>query len=192
MRTGTFRQWVLGCFLVVASALSAYAAPVTIPFVYRGGAASAVGSVTFESTLISNPGLNNFALPNPAVLGISMTVTGAAAGNGTYTIADFTGVVFDTHGGTLDLSRPLIGQPTSGAPWGTRQDGTAGDLNFFSGGPAPNGVFFFTLAANGGIADAMILVGPLNPIPTLSQWAILVLALLLAGIGIARARRIRS
>ena len=106
-------------------------------------------------------------------------------------MADFTGVVFDTGGGTLDLSRQLTGQPTAGAPWGTTQDGTSGDLNFFGVAPAPNGVFFFTLGANGGAANAMILAALASPVPTLSQWMIVALALLLAGFGIARVSRIR-
>lgn len=196
MRARNVQGWAFGLLLMVASTLPAFAAPVTIDFTYVLGAAKAVGSVTFESTLITNPGNNSFALPNPAVLNIRMTVSGAAAGNGSYTTADFTSVRFDTNGGTLNFSRSLIGQPTSGAPWGTTQSGNSGDLNFFGLAPTPNGVFFFTLGANGGAADAMILAaaGPAlaAAVPTLSQWMILALALLLAGIGIARVRRIRT
>lgn len=197
MRARNIQGWVLGLLLTAASTLSAYAAPVTIHFTYAVGNARAVGSVTFEDTLIANPGNNNIVLPDPAVLDITMTVTGASAGNGTYTTADFTGVFFDTNGGTLNLRAPLIGQPTGGNPWGTTQDGTSGDLNFFGlAAPTPNGVFFFTLGANGGAANAMILqaAGPLpgSSIPTLSEWMIVALALLLAGIGVTRVGRLRA
>jgi hypothetical protein len=194
----TVQGWLLRCLLIAASSLSAYAAPLTIPFTYQVGAARATGSITFESTLISNPGSNSFPLPDPAVLSITMTVTGSAAGDGTYTEADFSQVVFDTGGGTLDFSRPLVGQPTAGSPWGTTRDGNSGDLNFFAAGPAPNGVFFFTLGANGGADEAMILrtagaaAGATGPsVPTLSQWMIVLLALMLAGVGIAQVRRMR-
>jgi hypothetical protein len=194
----TVQGWLLGCLLIAASSLSAYAAPLTIPFTYQAGTARATGSITFESTLLVNPGANSFALPDPAVLAISLTVTGSAAGDGTYTAADFTQVIFDTGGGTLDFSRPLVGQPTAGSPWGTTQDGNSGDFNFFAAAPAPNGVFFFTLGANGGADEAMILrtagaaAGALGTsVPTLSQWMIVLLALVLAGMGIAQVRRMR-
>lgn len=190
-RTRSLAAAAAAILLMACSAMSALAAPVTISFTYQQGAARAVGSVTFESTLIANPGNNSFVLPNPAVLNIQMTVTGATAGNGTFTTADFTQVFFDTGGATLNLRQPLIGQPTPGNPWGTTQDGTSGDLNFFGAAPTPNGTFFFTLTANGGAANSMILVAAApvgvgsDSIPTLSEWMIGVLVLLVGAIGMA-------
>jgi len=190
-RTSSLRAAAFGIVLMAWSAIDAFAAPVTINFRYQNGTARAFGSVTFEQTLVANPGANFFALPNPAVLNITMTVAGAAAGDGTYTTSDFTGVALDTGGGTLDFTRSLIGQPTAVDPWGTTQTGSSGDLNFFGAAPTPNGTFFFTLSANGGGSTPMVLVSAApvgvgsDSIPTLSEWMIIALALLLGGVGMA-------
>lgn len=163
---------------------SAHAAPITFNFTFADPASSAtaVGTITFESSLLANPGNNSFTLPDPAVLALDVTVSGSANGNGQFGLADFTGVVFETNGGTLNLSQSLLGQPTSGSPWGTTpSDGEAGDFNLFSGqamgqnhasgsryadqsgvngvsGLPPDGVWYFTLGANGGNGEPMVLV----------------------------------
>lgn len=157
----------------------ARAAPLTLQFTFDDPAstAQAVGSITFESTLLQNPGAQFFSLPDPAVLALNATVSGAASGNGAFAITDFTSVAFDTNGGTLDFSSQLVGQPTSGSPWATL-DGNSGNFNLFShspkagassygqppatpkgSNPAPNGVDLFTLGANGGSGEPMVLVG---------------------------------
>ena len=190
MRTRTILAATLGFILMAASALSALAAPVTFRFSYANGAAHANGTVTFESTLLPNPGGSFFALPNPAVLDIQMDVSGAAAGNGHFTTGNFTGVLWSTGGGTLNLAAPLVGQATPGGPWGI----ASGDLNFFGAAPTPNGVFPFALGANGGASTTMTLVfaTPFSQVPTLSEWAMLVLAVLLAAGGMVAMRRRRA
>ena len=174
----SFIRYPLATLFLVGTLGVANAAPITFQFTYDDPAstAQAVGSITFESTLLQNPGTNDFSLPNPAVLALNVTVSGAALGNGTFAITDFTGVVFDTFGGTLDLGSQLVGQPTAGGPWGT-PDGNSGDFNLFSGMPTgpsnynqprnapngasapPDGVNYFTLGANGGAGEPMELVG---------------------------------
>ncbi len=157
----------------------AQAAPITLKFTFDDPAstAQAVGSITFEGTLLQNPGSQFFNLPDPAVLALNATVSGAVSGNGAFALTDFTGVSFDTNGGTLNFASQLVGQPTSGSPWATL-DGNSGNFNLFSNSPkqgvsgngqsptapnginpTPNGVAAFTLGANGGSGEPMVLVG---------------------------------
>lgn len=179
----TLHQALLATGLLVAASI-ATAAPVTFNFTFDdpNSAAQAVGSITFEDTLLANPGVNDFFLPDPAVLALTVTVSGATNGNGTFGINDFAEVVFDTDGATLDLGSQLVGQVTpDSSVWGT-PDGNSGDFNLFSsapvgnpqghysqtnaatgGNPAPNGVFYFTLGANGGNDEEMVLVGMAQP-----------------------------
>ena len=92
----------------------------------RGNSAQATAFLSFDPSLLTNPGINPFM----TVDALTITVTGASAGNGTFILADFSHVRLDTHGGTLDFSRQLVGQSTSGATWGTI--GTpSGDFSLF-------------------------------------------------------------
>lgn len=188
--------------VLIAFCAAAQASPFTIDFRFAdpNSTAQAVGSVTLESTLLQNPGQNDFQLPNPAVLALNVTVTGSATGNGSFTLSDFDGFTLETNGGTLDFSRQLVGQPTSGKPWGTTpSSGEAGDFNLFSGssgrpahayaarGPVPaggptglppNGDFYFTLGANGDTGELMVLVSAVPSgfvaatVPALSPWSL--------------------
>jgi hypothetical protein len=169
------------------------------PKAASGNSAVITGSITFESTLLANPGLNDFMLPDPAVLALTATVSGASAGNGTFGLSDFNEVVFDTNGGTLDFNQQLVGQPTNGDPWGTPSGGAGGDFNLFrSTLSAPNGQFFFTLCANGGSGDCTNLISAINAAasttsaPALNNWALLALAGLLGLAGFAGLRRYRD
>jgi hypothetical protein len=180
---------------LAATVTSASASPITFNFTYAGNGATAVGSVTFESTLIANPGHNSFNLPNPAVLDLHVTVSGASAGNGSFGIGSFDQVGFDTGNATLDFSKNLVGQATPGGAWGT-SSGCCGDFNLFSAtAPAPNGVFFFTLAADHGNANAMsitsVTVGSAAaaPVPALEDWNLGILAVLVAVGGVAFIRQ---
>lgn len=216
-RTGA----ICAAFLFVGAV---QAAPVTFNFTYSGtatpppasvsaatnpiypkattavaSAATITGSITFESTLLANPGNNQINLPSPAVLALTVTVSGTSTGNGTFGISDFVSVAFDTHGGTLDFSKQLVGQPTSGAPWGTAYNGSAGDFNLFGTGSAPVGGNYFTLCASGGGGCAS-LTSAINaaaatttaPTPALDRWALLALAGLLGMAGFAGLRRYRG
>ena len=194
MITKAIRTATLGVALLATMATCAMAAPVTLNFKFANGGATAVGSITFETTLISNPGNNVIALPNPAVLALDVTVSGASAGNGTFSIGSFTQVEFFTSGATLDLTQSLIGQSTPGGPWGPV--GGGGLFVFSSSGPpAPTAADPFIIAANGGAATSMTLtqMGPAGAppppgasvsIPTLDEWKLVLLALLVGAGGI--------
>lgn len=169
------------------------------PKVSSGNSAVITGSITFESTLLANPGNSTFILPSPAVLALTVTVSGASAGNGTFGLSDFHKVYFDTNGGTLDFNKQLVGQSTSGDPWGT-PNGKGGDFNLFGviDLGAPYGEFFFTLCANEGSSDCAQLVSAINTAatnsstPALNQWALLALAGLLVFAGFAGLQRYRD
>ncbi len=211
--------------LAIAAA-PAFAEPVRFDFefVEPQGPARATGYIVFETTEIDNPGDNDIDLPSPAVLDLSVTVTGAEAGNGTFGLADFQGLVFDTNEGTLDFTQPLIGQPTAEEPWGTSTgEGVAGDFNLFlsgkgdgedegdrstryaprerrgGGATPPEGVDFFTLGADGGSANEMVLVSmapagfvvPNVPVPVDSRWALAALLSLIAAAAFVTTRRRR-
>lgn len=171
----------LGIALFVASINAAIAAPVTFTFRFVNGPATAAGTITLESTLV-NPGPGVIALPNPAVLDLNVTVTGAAAGNGTFGLAAFGAIVFASVG-ALDFSRDLVGQPN------------LIDFNLFGlAVTAPTGVAPFTLGANGGASTNMTLAAMVpvrDAVPALDRWGMVILALLVAATAVVAMRRRR-
>lgn len=108
------------------------------------GAATALGSfTTTDSTTGSLAGaFNTSGLAN--VTALNLTVSGASAGNGTFTLADFNNMYFNS-GSALDFTRDLVGQ--------------AGfdDFNVFGSAPTPSGSSNFTLRSNGGGGSSMVL-----------------------------------
>jgi hypothetical protein len=192
IRLGSFFSF----FFVLTSSL-AFAEPITFDFRFdqAGGGASAVGRITFERSLLPNPGVAGFILPDPAVLALSVTVSGASSGNGTFSMESFEKVVWDTYGATLDLSRELVGQPTPEDPWGT-DSCHGGDFNLvrISGSDAPTGVYCFALCSGeGASSDCMVLTSmvarSVQPVPSLNTWGLLFLALVLAAFVFSRYRR---
>ncbi len=140
------------------------AAPITFDFTFsgqsQGNSAIATGFITVtDVTLIPNPSLGDMQvnLPNPDISALSVTVSGATSGNGTFGLADFDYIYWDTNGVALDFNQELVGQPTLNDPWGT-SSGLGGDFNLFAiAPPAPRGVEHFALGANNGGGDEMLL-----------------------------------
>jgi hypothetical protein len=128
----------------------------------------ATGVITLDLSAIQNPG-NNSNNTSPFVTAFTLTISGTGAGDGTFGIDDFTGggsIFLNTDGGTLNFSQQLIGQPTSGDPYGT-PGGSGGDFNFFSNGDdslAPTGETYFTFVTDNGAGDAFILTS-FAPVP---------------------------
>lgn len=171
---------------------AAFAVPLTFNFVYSGAKASPAngstitGSITFDSTLMSNPGVYGAPLP----LALDVTVSGAASGNGHFTLADFNHIAFDTGNGTLNFAQQLVGQAISGGTWGDPSLQTA-DFNLFgntnTAPSSPVGKWWFTLCANGGQGDCALLISMVPaaaaaavPAPTLNPWMLALLGLVLA------------
>jgi hypothetical protein len=120
--------------------------------------AQANGCVRLRGAAIEVPFAFEGLLPVPSaeILDLSVVVTGASAGNGTFGLDDFDAIAWDSNGGELNFDLDLVGQSTDGDPWGTVVEESAGDFNLFGLNPdAPTGVFYFTLAADNGNADSM-------------------------------------
>ena len=103
---------------------------------YFNNTAAATAVVTIDESQLQNPGFTEQDL-NPFVTAFTITVSGAKLGNGTFGLSDyvggfdvsgFDGFELDTNGGTLDLTKELIGQPTAGDPYGTTFHGNSGDF----------------------------------------------------------------
>jgi hypothetical protein len=183
--------------IVVASLFSIEASaqqPARFNFVFEdpSSSARAEGYIVFDLEQLPNPGDTGFVpLPDPLVIDLQVTVTGSAAGDGTFNLADFNEVIWSTGGVALDLSPGLqvVGQPTSGGTWGPNGcgqpgpegKGSCGDFNILSGsqapesddsyagrgggGVAPNGIGPFRLAANGGTGEVMELTSFIRGAP---------------------------
>jgi hypothetical protein len=154
-----------------------------------GNAATATAVISLDTAAapVSTSVHQAIAMPSWLV-DLQLTVVGATSGNGTFQKSDFSRLVWFTNGGTLNLNQELIGQATTGSPWGTANLNTsAGDFNLIkaSGSPsAPNGTNIFVLTPSGS-GDSMRLVS-FAPVPEPSG-----AALLLTGLAVAAGRRRR-
>ncbi len=115
-RTGALASLIFLAYgLINATALAQQ--PARFDFVFEGTSsdAQAAGYVVLDLELLPNPGGVTYSLPNPAVLDLQVTVTGATSGNGTFSMAEFGGLSWSTgdNSGSLDLraGQQLVGQP---------------------------------------------------------------------------------
>jgi len=111
-----------------------------------GNSAVATGQITLDLTTLPNPTTSGSVPIYDDIQSLSVTVTGADSGNGTWTLSDLDEVeqpTWNTNSATLNMEEELIGQPTpgnptgTGDPWGT-PGGNGGDFNleFDNGGPS--------------------------------------------------------
>ncbi len=161
---------VLSGLVVLLSCNMSQAAIIDYSATWSGAAfgnnANANAIITVDTSLLANPGNNDFfSSPGSfgaAITNVVLTVSGASAGNGTFTNADFSFYVFNWNT-ALNLNAELVGQPqNTGGPWGTNasQAGWDGshDFNLFAATVnAPNGTFYYELTTNGGFGDSMYL-----------------------------------
>lgn len=155
-----------GSSVVVAQAQS-----ITYQLDYTSaGSAAATGFMTIDWGILgTQPNVlqTTGSLTGLGVTDLSLTVTGAASGNGAFAFGDFQGLVFQATA-PLDINANLVGQAA------------LNDLNFFNADASPNaprGTAIFTLTTAGGAGDAMTLAS-FAPVPEPSEYA------MLAGLGL--------
>lgn len=125
----------------------------TLNATWSGLNCGARAEITLDTDLVKvlDEGLSRIAIDD--IQDLSVTVEGAAAGNGTFGKADFSSIIFYSRF-PLDFSKPLVGQEAdaeAGLPaFGTKDaQGGAGDFNLTGVGTAPRGVAEFSLVTNG-------------------------------------------
>jgi hypothetical protein len=103
--------------------------------------------MTLDDAVCINPGANSIMFgPAGCFVELYFEITGAAAGNGKFSLVDLGNVIFDTGPAMIDYDLEVIGQSPS-------------DVNFFGMPPAPNGVAPFVMVpAGGGPGDDLTLV----------------------------------
>jgi hypothetical protein len=126
--------------------------------IYHSGA-SATGVIGLDlATIPSAPNHTASSIPS-WITSFSITITGAASGNGTFTLSDFSYFNFTSGGVTLNYNADLFGQG------GGNFDST-GDFSF--GGPdvhAPVGVAPNVVSADGGNSELLVLTS-FTPAPS--------------------------
>ncbi len=164
--------------------------PVTFNVLWTGaGSAQATGTITFSDASIFTAGGNcNSTLANCNITAMSITVSGASSGNGTFSASDFTRTFIQVDA-PLNISTNMVGQTVGVNTWQAGGGGGANDFNFFCnfcGGTAPNGFSDFRFRTNGGSGDpltlsSMVAQSPApaaQAVPTLSEWTQMLLGLL--------------
>jgi len=178
--------------LIVAAGLTSFAANAnavtTFNIRYSGAGfdnnASAVGTVTLDETQLSQQ--FNFSGFGTAVLGLSLTVSGASSGNGTFTFSDFSSWRWDTNGTTLDYSKELVGQTLQGGHIFGTSDAYS-DFNVFgNNSSAPYGMSHFMLMTQGGMGDALQMTS-MSTVPEPSTYGLIGLGAL--GVAFVARRR---
>ena len=154
-----------------------------------GNGASATGQIVLDLTTIPNPGsYGNASVLAPWIQSISITVSGAPTGDGTFTTSDFSGNTWSTNGGTFNFTQNLVGQTAGIGSWDT-PNGSYGDFNFFTtNASAPNGSGNFTFATSDGNGVALVLTS-FTPADVPEPASIGFLAVAMAALGFAWRRR---
>jgi len=160
------------------------AAPITFDLLWDGtpfsNSASAFGSITLDQTTLPTPGFSFNPLSTFGVTDLSVTVSNASSGNGTFGITDFNSLIWDASA-PLDFGMELVGQVGFD------------DFNLFnfSVSSAPNGTLPFEFSTNAGGGDRMRLISmsaatPETEVPVPATVALFGLGLL--GLGLRRRR----
>jgi opacity protein-like surface antigen len=134
-----------------------------------GNTATATGFITLDETLLGDPFNIQPSLPSSIVTGLSITVSGAGAGNGTFGIGYFSSVYLNSDGATLNFTKNLVSQAAGSGLWGGYDFNGynyTGDFNLFSNSSlAPNGTDPFELTTGAGSSDRMVLTSFATAVP---------------------------
>jgi PEP-CTERM motif-containing protein len=166
--------------------------------------AKAVGELQIDSALLQTILTKNGSVhdddsyPISDLESLSITVTGASEGNGTFTAADFNSFNWWTAGATFDVTKNMVGQSLTNefghsVLWGTGGAGdlNGGDFNFFAKSfPAPSYDGNFEIGAFFGQVSLMNLTSLEEVVPEPSSVGLLALGG--AALVLISRRRVRS
>ena len=167
-------------------AMPAFAAQETFDLAWNGASfsnsATATGKITIDTDSI-NASNNDIFFPSSQVTGLSVTIAGAKAGNGTFGLSDFQFMAVYAPS-ALDFSKQLVGQSlTDGSTWGEGDFGSGGDFNLFSNNAvAPEGTWYFTLTTANGAGDSMLLTSMTPAVSAVPEAQSV--SMMLAGLGL--------
>lgn len=185
------KSMILGAALAVAASAQATVFTVKWSGAGFGNDASAIGHFDINTAAFPELGGNQTVpgFPNPDFQLLDLTVSGAAAGNGSFTERDFAGFTFAAFS-PLNYSQELMGQAmTNGCTFGdfgACYGGPSGDFNLFNASAAaPNGTFYFALTADGGYGDSMAVTSILA-VPEPASWALMLVGFAVVGVAARR------
>ena len=117
-----------------------------------GNGATATGVIGLDlANIPAAPSHGGFSVPS-WITSFTITVAGASAGNGTFTLPDFSSFTFDSHGAGLNYAADLVGQ------FGGTVFISNGDFNIFgSTATAPAAIGPNAMGADGANADILVL-----------------------------------
>jgi hypothetical protein len=142
---------------------------------FLGNNASASGNITLDLTTLMNPtplgGLGIDIVSD--IKSLTVTVTGASAGNGVYTLTDLcacsdfgSSTLWNTNGATVNMHGDVLAQLTV----------DNGDFNLFFTAPGPQGSDVLTLTTNALSGDPIEMtqfapaLGKSAPVPEPASW----------------------
>ena len=190
-------------------------------FTFSGNGATAIGTISFDMALLGSKGryiydpgtyYGNYGGTNikDLVTALTVNVSGASSGNGTFNLSDFDGVLFDTSLAGVDFSKPLFGQVLAGVggsgingSWGNGDLATNistapdppqsynGDFQLFSPGSslAPSGTNPFEISALGGESMQLTSFAPSSAVATPEPGTMMLLGSGVLTFAVSRFRR---